>query len=100
VERSVAQIKVDEARASDVDSVDLVAVTNLLDDRRGKLARVLASRLGEPHGNVARKVTMRRIAGSLNGALNREFADGIRQLRHACQGVLKVLRDYELHFSG
>jgi hypothetical protein len=43
---------------------------------------------------------MRCITGSLNGALNREFADGIRQLRHACQGVLKVLRDYELHVSG
>ena len=93
-------MEVDEARTCDVDFVDLVAAANVFNKHRGKLTRVLTGRLGESHGNVARKITMRRIARSLHCALNREVSDGIRQLRHARQGVLKVLRDYGLHYSG
>jgi hypothetical protein len=93
-------MKIYKARARNVDFIDLVAVANPLDEHCGKLSGVFAGRLGQPHGNVARKVTMRRISCPLDGALNREFAGCLRKLRHVCEGVLYELRDYGLHFSG
>ena len=95
-----AKVKIDKTRPCDVDLVDLFAVANSFHEHRGELSRILAGRLGQPHRDVARKITVRRIACSLNGTLNREIAGSVRKLRHVCEGILYQLRDYGLHFSG
>ena len=62
----VSQEKIDEAGAGDLHLGDHVALGQCRNQGLGDLARILTRSLGEPHGKVARHISVTRIARCLD----------------------------------
>ena len=91
------QVEIDESGAGNLDLVDGVALSEPGDYSLGQRARITVRRLGQAHRDVAREVTVARVARSLQGAYGREFCGVLLDIRQCGERVVNRLCDQGLH---
>ncbi len=97
VEGRETQVKIDKARPGHLDLVDVAGFRQRLDNTRRNIPRAPLCRFRKPHGNVAGKVAMTGIAGTLNRTFDRKPGRRPRQFRQLGKGILQEIGDDVLH---
>ncbi len=81
------QIKVDETGPCDLDLVDRCAVAERVDNERSDVARALACRFGEAHGDIACEIAVTRVARAFDCGAERQVACGIGEVGQRGESV-------------
>ncbi len=83
------QIEIDKTGAGDFDFLQLLRLGDLLDDRRGEVARAAACGLRESHRDVGCKMAVRGIPRALDRALGCEAPCRVGEFGQTGQSVVE-----------